>query len=162
MLCNLYTAVEWCWPGGHGQVYTVQCPWPITGQQNVQLYYEDDQLCPSIGILFIYAGNNIINLSLAVLQYLTSLYRLNKVLHLDCDTKSAPEPEPGSGADRKRIGSATQVPGFSGVLSRTLIYVCPVSFEHLLFCNKKSWTLLAIIFSPPLTTSHGTIFIYGF
>ena len=58
----LYTAVEWCRTSGQGkwlsstvhcEQQSVQCQEPKTGQQKVQLYYEDDPLCPSSFIIYL-------------------------------------------------------------------------------------------------------------
>ena len=46
----LCTAVEWCRAGGQAQVSSNYRE-PKSGQQKVQLYYEDDPLCPSPGYI---------------------------------------------------------------------------------------------------------------
>ena len=47
-------------PAGRVRCWLVQCREPKTGQQKVQLYYEDDPLCPSsYCILFIYVVHSV-------------------------------------------------------------------------------------------------------
>ena len=54
----LCTAVEWCQAGGQVRVLAMVYCWePKIGQQKVQLYYEDDPLCPSsYYVFFIFDG----------------------------------------------------------------------------------------------------------
>ena len=44
-------------PAGRVRCWLVHCPEPKIGQQKVQLYYEDDPLCPSsYCVFFIFDG----------------------------------------------------------------------------------------------------------
>ena len=42
-------------PAGMVRCCQIQCPEPKTGQQKVQFYYEDDPLCPSSYIIYLWA-----------------------------------------------------------------------------------------------------------
>ena len=53
----LWTAVEWCRADGQDYRFCqVQCREPKTGQQKVQLYYEDDPLWPSRYMIYLCLG----------------------------------------------------------------------------------------------------------
>ena len=47
------TTVKWCRPAGRVRFWQVKCQEPKTRQQKVQLYYEDDPLCPSGHIIYL-------------------------------------------------------------------------------------------------------------